>query len=162
MRRILTPLATLTLVVCTVLVAAAGPASAGGFVASGVGACQPDGSFLITWTLTNPTDPSGGHVLTILGANLDGVATQVVFSPTVLASYESATATSSIAGTVAATVTVDIGITFTTTGQPDQSVTMTASVDAPGDCLQPVATTVTAAPTTAQRAAVLTAPRFTG
>lgn len=155
MRRMISLIAAGSLAATALVAASALPASAQAEV-TGQGACQPDGSYRITWTVDNMT----GSSMNVEGASLEGVATQVVFSPNPVPASSSATGTSSVAGTVAGTLGVQVQVVFA--GDPPSPATLRGSIDVPGNCPQPVATTTVTPTTAAQQPAVVAAPRFTG
>lgn len=92
----------------TIVGLSAAPAFAWDYGLSGSGACQPDGSYKITWVLDN-TDASTQHqVMTVKGSS----NTAVVPVGTQVAADSTADFTQSASGTVAATFDLKLNVNW--------------------------------------------------
>jgi hypothetical protein len=135
----------------------AGPVGAGRVVpsVSGVASCRADGQYEISWTMVNSLE--AGTVVTD-AFFVGDIERKVVFSPNPTAPGigTESHATSVLSGSTSGNV--EIAVQIEPVGDP-VPITLTATVVLAGDC---VAAATTLAPTTTQRVAPATSPRFTG
>jgi len=105
------------------------------FTLAGAGVCQTDGTYLLTWTITNVSTPpytNSNPVMTYSGGTVDALGTK--------------TFTQSVDGTKPGSTTQSVTGAWNTDADDTRTETATVSLSAP--CVQPVPQNVKPAVTT--------------